>query len=126
MKICLAGNVSNSGGIRTHLRGLASALRENGHEVSIIAFQSAASDPSASLNVALLDLKGMVVETATAPRKRVIRGVEVAAHLLRIRPDVYIACGTGFNLFLPALVLRGRCRLVFHEVMSGRLNDWKD
>lgn len=120
MKITLAGTVLGRGGIQTHLDALAAMLIDHGHGVQIVAL-----DREGDRHAVVQRFSGRPVEFCwayhTESRRQVAaRGfAAIASGLTRFRPDVYIACGTGWNLFLPALVSLPKTPKVFHEVMSG-------
>ena len=124
MTVVLAGTLSGRGGIQTHLYWLARALLEEGHKVCICSL-------GPKLDEAELKRVGSLRETGKfeflCPKEALdgtthgpLRTAFMLSQSLRsLAPDVYMACGTGLNLFLPALMSCACSRLVFHEVMSG-------
>ncbi|WP_345734668.1 glycosyltransferase [Prosthecobacter algae] len=124
MRVVLAGTFGGQGGIQTHYYWLARALLEAGHEVHIVSLgvllSSEDRDRVATLS-ALGKFKVFCPQAGpdNAPEGTLKTAWNLICQLRRIRPQVYVACGTGWNLFLPA-ILSGACpRRVFHEVMSG-------
>jgi len=112
------------------MKWLGLALEEAGHEVLVL---SLGTPPQ------LIDLKqhenfsgpGKIavkfVDASDTNRRSSIGASRYLIHELRMfRPDCYIACGTGWNLFAPAILSRACGVLVFHEVMSGIAGNWKD
>src|SRR5580704_11082904 len=125
MRVLLAGTLLGRGGIQTHLRWLAKALGEAG--VPTLALSLSGVPDTREIE----DLQAFLcspVETAfcghdscapsRTPSSQLRRFGEVKRVIEQFRPDVYVAMGTGWNLFLPVLCCRQRPRLVFHEVMS--------
>jgi len=127
MRVLLAGTVLGRGGIQTHLRWLAKALGEAGVPTLTLSLTGVPDTPEE-----IGDLKaflGPSAQTAFCSRDarsssgvvsaRFRRFGEVREVIDRFRPNVYVAVGTGWNLFVPVLFCRNRPRLIFHEVMSG-------
>ena len=116
--VALAGRISGRGGVQTHLKGLRSALAERGHSVSIVSLDDdEPSGPDIPSSQVLWTRRGGSSRRLGAPQ-------EIVRYLRTTQPDVYIACGTGFNLFIPPLLANLRAKLVFFEVMSGRALGW--
>lgn len=120
MRIVLAGRVVGLGGIQTHLRSLARVLAEAGHELLLLSFG------------ALPDEGGDSFPLDSTVRIKYFPGGSATKTLLAVRsalrdfqPQVYFACGTGWNLFAGGIVSRVPC-LIFHEVMSGQSYGWRD
>ena len=131
VRICLAGTLVRRGGIQTHFRWLASALAEQGYSVLILSFgaRPAPVDFEAAAELARLgdievdfvsDVNGDSISKAAVSAARALR------RLWTFKPDVYLACGTGWNLFIPALFAPRPVTRVFHEVMSGRAHSALD
>jgi glycosyltransferase involved in cell wall biosynthesis len=124
MRVVLAGTFAGHGGIQTHLRALAGVLTANGHELLLLSFGRSAALEDSSDNKNLRAQPGVQLESvgnATAPA--VFRTVTRA--LNSFNPDLYFACGTGWNLFAGAIASRVPQR-IFHEVMSGESYGWRD
>ncbi len=134
MKVLLAGYILGRGGIQSHLRWLARALVESGVETLALVMGDEA--PTADSQASLQYLQELGVQLAFCTpysRKgtrldlsRLRRFQEVIAVVNQFQPDIYLAVGTGWNLPVPALLARSRSRRVFHEVMSGIPNGWRD
>ncbi len=127
----MAGTSVGRGGVQTHLKGLTAALLSEGHEVK---FLSLGTEWSAQIRDSLFDVE-------QAGRFTIFRAyfnegkdrasafgaaLAIVRELWAFRPNVYLACGTGWNLFLPAWLSHSCGRLVFHEVMSGEAGGWND
>jgi glycosyltransferase involved in cell wall biosynthesis len=131
MKVALAGTIVGRGGIQTHFFWLSRALLEAGHEVILF---SLGSSPAPDDLARLESLKAVGDFQCEFPyhagggvrRSTVAAGVEIRRRLRALRPEVYLACGTGWNLFLPALASVACRRRVFHEVMSGVAGNYRD
>jgi len=124
MRVALAGTFAGHGGIQTHLRALAGVLTASGHELLLLSFGRSAASEDSSENKNLRAQPGVQLESvgnATAPA--VFRTVTRA--LNSFNPDLYFACGTGWNLFAGAIASRVPQR-IFHEVMSGESYGWRD
>ena len=131
MKVVLAGTYSGRGGVQTHLHWLSRALLEGGHQVLLYSLgpplESAEQQRAAPL-LAYGDFQIFTGRESSAGQAPTI--LQTPLKLIRAlrawRPDAYLACGTGLNLFLPA-ICSGACRRrVFHEVMSGESSGWSD
>lgn len=127
MKITLTGTYAGSGGIQTHLHWLSRALLEDGHVVRLASIGSSLESEDHVRALALREAGDFdLVDSSSNPPSSFQTAKRCLAHLRSFRPDAYLACGTGWNLFLPA-VLSGRCpRRIFHEVMSGEAGNWRD
>jgi glycosyltransferase involved in cell wall biosynthesis len=130
MKFVLAGTIAGRGGIQTHYEWLSRALLEGGHQVKLLSL-GARLDSADLKRVGQLKALGdfEVVQPhltgAGAPLGTVRTGLEIARLLKTWRGDSFLACGTGWNLFLPA-ILAGQKNRAFHEVMSGIPSSRKD
>jgi glycosyltransferase involved in cell wall biosynthesis len=130
MRVLLAGTVLGTGGIQTHIRWLARALGEAG--VPTLALSLTGAPETGEEIESLSASSGPLVDTAFCGGHSLIslarfrRFGAVMEIIGRFRPDVYVAVGTGWNLFLPVLFCRNRPRLIFHEVMSGVPHGAKD
>lgn len=121
------GTYAGSGGIQTHLHWLSRALLEGGHVVRLASLGSPL-DPEDHVRGRGLREAGDfdLIDVSSNPPSSIRSAKRCLAHLGGFRPDAYLACGTGWNLFLPA-ILSGRCRRrIFHEVMSGEAGNWRD
>jgi len=126
MTFVLAGTLSGRGGIQTHLFWLARALLESGNRVRVISLGPLLS-PEDKARVCLLQAFGDFATICpqfnqegrlNTPFRTVWNLINELRHLV---PHVYLACGTGWNLFLPAIFSRACPIRVFHEVMSGEM-----
>ena len=120
-RIVLAGTLTGLGGVEIHLRWLGRALTEGGWQVLSLSLGAAPDDPAELAQVrARYEGTEVVFANKTGGGSAVERFLAVRRTLRRFQPDVYLACGTGWNLFAPAVLGFGRKpRRVFHEVMSG-------
>ncbi|NEZ65792.1 glycosyltransferase [Leptolyngbyaceae cyanobacterium CCMR0082] len=133
MKILLAGILGGHGGIQNHLRWLAKALGEEKIETLALSLESAYSPP-----VDECFLRGFWnenVQLRLSPYKndcstKILSRVSHLQGIIKIidefNPDIYVAVGTGWNLFIPSLLSRAKPIQIFHEVMSGYTNGWQD
>lgn len=132
MRFVLAGTFAGCGGIQTHLRSLARVLADAGHDLLLLSFgQPPEPDDDArndfSTNTSRVRLKYPASSIPGRTHLRRIRAFLTVRRALRsFQPDVYFACGTGWNLFAPAVFGPQRCSFVFHEVMSGEPSGWRD
>lgn len=127
MKLVLSGTYSGVGGIQSHLHWLAKAALESGFSVRILSLGlplEASDHERAARLSALGDFHLTDVAQAEASTKG--RFLACLRELRQTRPDIYLACGTGWNLFLPAAFSFACKRRVFHEVMSGESSGRKD
>jgi glycosyltransferase involved in cell wall biosynthesis len=131
MRIALAGVFVGHGGVQTHFLWLTRALMTAGHEVRIYSLGGVPNEAdcrrkeelSQAGTVSVHHLYyggGMTRLNSIAAARRLM------AELNSFRPDMYLACGTGWNLFLPAWASRACGKLVFHEVMSGEVSSKRD
>jgi glycosyltransferase involved in cell wall biosynthesis len=129
VRVVLAGTFAGYGGIQTHLRSLARVLGNAGHDLLLLSFgrrPDAENHPGNdfaefSSHVRLEHLRdsalgGTPIGTFFAVQRA----------LRNFHPDVYFACGTGWNLLGPARFGFGGCQFVFHEIMSGEPAGWRD
>jgi glycosyltransferase involved in cell wall biosynthesis len=131
MKIALAGLMTGRGGIQTHYFWLCRALLEAGHQVLLI---SLGDLPDSHDEFRIDQLCGTghfrISFPCAGPVGLRTRGWRAAwkiwKSLREFQPLLYLVCGTGWNLFLPAVLSGGKPRLVFHEVMSGEATGWRD
>ncbi|MEH1963220.1 MAG: glycosyltransferase family 4 protein [Nostoc sp.] len=134
MKVLLAGSLLGYGGIQSHLRWLIKALGEEGYE--ILAVSVGIQTPSDADLRYLQKFQSGKVEFLCFPAfqkqkfdfhlSKLQRLAEITTIIKKFSPDVYLAVGTGWNLFLPPLLSRTKTRLIFHEVMSGFAGNWHD
>ena len=134
MKILLAGILAGQGGIQSHLRWLAKALGEDGIETLVLSLGSARVPPVNELilrdcwNENVQSRCCAIYEKNTPyPNLAGIRRLQEIIDIINnFDPDTYLAVGTGWNLFIPPLLSRTKAIRIFHEVMSGVPNGWKD
>jgi glycosyltransferase involved in cell wall biosynthesis len=127
MKIILAGNLFGQGGVQTHLYWLAKACIEAGFDVALIAMGS--QDPL-ELPERLRELEGVTIYVPCQGLSGQFELLESLARYTRLirslNPDVFLACGLGWNAFLPAILSRS-CRVkIFNEVTSGDVKSKTD
>jgi glycosyltransferase involved in cell wall biosynthesis len=114
------------------LRLLARVLGDAGHDLLLLSFgqppeagDAARNNFSANAACVRLEYVSASISERTGPRWiGVFRTVRRA--LGKFHPDVYFACGTGWNLFAPAVFGPRTCNFIFHEVMSGETVGWRD
>lgn len=129
MRLVLAGTFTGYGGVQTHLCSLARVLADAGHDLLLLSFgrppdakhHDRNDFPEFNSHVRLeylceSALGGTAIDTFLAVQRA----------LWNFQPDVYFACGTGWNLFAPAVFKFRPCRFVFHEIMSGEPAGWRD
>lgn len=134
MKILLAGILAGQGGIQSHLRWLSKALGEEGIETLTLSLGSAHTPPvdesflrqSWNDNVQLRCCTAYTSSQANRGLDGIRRLKEITKIIDEFDPDIYLAVGTGWNLFIPPLLSRSKPIRIFHEVMSGIPNGWKD
>ena len=134
MKVMLAGHILGQGGIQSHLRWLAKALVEEKVETMIVSLGNHQSSANSLQEVQFLQDRGInvkicsfdPVQSVSFNWNKIKRLVEIKALIDEFAPDIYLAIGTGWNLYLPPLFSKVRKRLIFHEVMSGVPDGWKD
>ena len=128
-RIILAGTLVGLGGVETHLRWLGRALTEAGWEVMSMSFSPTPRDAGkiAEIEGRYAGTEVFFVDRTGFGTSALGRFLAVKTALRRFQPDVYLACGTGWNLYAPAALSVGkRPRRVFHEVMSGEASGWRD
>ena len=129
MHLVLAGTFAGYGGIQTHLRSLARVLSDAGHDLFLLSFggpPNKDNDAQSNSSVASSNAPLKCLSVTASDRTALGTFLAVQRVLRNVHPDVYFACGTGWNLFAPALLGRHGCRFVFHEVMSGEPAGWYD
>jgi glycosyltransferase involved in cell wall biosynthesis len=134
MRIMLSGKIFGRGGIQSHLRWLARALREAEVETLIISLDSDRLSPDCLKLQKNLQNLGVQLHTCTAnfdrstPRiwSKFQQLLEIKTLIDRFSPDIYLAVGTGWNLFVPPLLSQSIARRIFYEVMSGKPSGWQD
>lgn len=134
MKVMLAGYVLGQGGIQNHLKWLAKALIEEGLEAKILSLGITQSPENDLEMIRSLQDDGIEVSVCTPyPNKKrtfnlrkLNRFWEIRSIINEFSPDVYLAVGTGWNLYLPPLLTKTNKKLIFHEVMSGVPDSWRD
>ena len=134
MKVILAGYILGKGGIQSHLRWLAKALGEERVETLVISLKGDRHPTDYSHTLQTFEEYGIGVHIGTPDAKgnsfldfgKVKRFLEIKKLIDEFSPDVYLAVGTGWNLFIPPLLAKSKTRLIFHEVMSGVPSGWRD
>ena len=130
MKVALAGTLLGSGGVQTHFRGLAQALSNAGHQVLVLSLGKGEPAPS-FLQASEPGMTGCVsvcypYGENQHPGNPLVATKAMLRALRHFKPDLYMACGTGWNLFVPAILSSTKPIKIFHEVMSGEANGWTD
>ena len=134
MKILLAGYILGKGGIQSHFRWLAKALSEEGIQTLVLSLGIDKQLPDNPQILQNLRDRGIRINLCTAypDRKnfltfnKIQRLFEIKTSIDEFSPDIYLAVGTGWNLFVPSLLSNSKPRRIFHEVMSGVPCGWKD
>src|SRR5216684_97030 len=129
MRIVLAGRFAGHGGIQTHLRSLAVVLADARHDLLLLSFGRAPDTEDDARNDSFLNNSGVrlkYLSDSISGRTALGAFLTVQRAMRSFHPNVYFACGTGWNLFAPAVFKPHRCRFVFHEVMSGEPTGWRD
>ncbi len=130
MKIVLAGYLVGQGGIQTHFKWLALALAEAGHQILILSLGTPPRSSDRERSDSLMRDHEITVlyvyESNVKQRTSIAASYYVFTQLRAFQPDYYLACGTGYNLFIPAILSRKCKGLVFHEVMAGISGNWRD
>lgn len=127
MKIILAGTLFGQGGVQTHIYWLSKACIEAGFEVALIAM---GSQNLSELPERFRELKGVTIYFPCEGRRGKLNAFQSFVSSVRLicslRPDIFLACGMGWNLFLPA-IFSNSCRVkVFNEVTSGDVRSKRD
>ncbi|NEO93682.1 MAG: glycosyltransferase [Moorea sp. SIO3G5] len=134
MKVILAGHILGQGGIQSHLRWLAKALGEEGFETLVISLKCDQHPKYYYHTLQTFEECGVRVHICTTDAKvnsfldfgKLQRFLEIKKLIEEFSPDVYLAVGTGWNLFIPPLLSKSKTKLIFHEVMSGVPSGWGD
>ena len=124
MRIVLAGTFAGLGGIQTHLASLARVLIDHDHELLLLSFGQNPCADAPCLGDLLRTKERVRLEFVTG-RTSLSTLLGVRRMLRSFKPDIYFACGTGWNLFAGAIVSRVP-QLIFNEVMSGESCGWRD
>ncbi len=119
------------GGIQTHFFWLSRALLEAGQDVTVLSLGPPPSPADIARVRSLQAIGNFRCEFPyLAPdgtrRSGAAAAMEIRRCLRSLRPDAYLACGTGWNLFLPAMTVAACGRRIFHEVMSGEAVNYRD
>ncbi len=128
MRFVLAGTFAGYGGIQTHLRSLARVLADAGHDLLLLSFgRPPNEDDHDRTNFSTFNpsVRLKYLSASISGRTAIGTFLAVQRALRNFHPDVYFACGTGWNLFGPA-IFGFRCQFVFHEIMSGEPAGWRD
>jgi glycosyltransferase involved in cell wall biosynthesis len=132
MKVILAGTIYGRGGIQSHVQWLAKALSEAKIETLIISLSNAKGikeEPTTVTNLENEYVKVQVYNPSSDRRSlnnKIKSFFQIRRAIEQFSPDVYLAVGTGWNLYTTPLFLKSRHRLIFHEVMSGVPSGWND
>lgn len=134
MKVMLAGHILGQGGIQSHLKWLAKALVEEQIETVIVSLGNHQASANNLQEIQSLRDEGIKVKLCSFdPAKPVKfnwnkfkRFIEIKNSIDEFTPDIYLAVGVGWNLYLPPLFSKTKQRAIFHEVMSGVPKGWKD
>ena len=132
MKIVLAGTILGQGGIQSHLRWLARALSEAEIETLIISCSNGIGikeNPATIANIENQYVNVHLFHPSPARRtfaNKIVSFFQIRRLIAQFSPDIYLAVGTGWNLFATNLLSHSRRRLIFHEVMSGIPSGWHD
>lgn len=134
MKVMLAGHIIGQGGIQSHLRWLAQALTEAQIETTIVSLGMSQASSENLQEIQRLRDQGIAINICScySPQSRrfvwqkIQRFTEIKTLIEEFTPDIYLAVGTGWNLFIPPLLSKGKRKCVFHEVMSGVPSGWQD
>jgi glycosyltransferase involved in cell wall biosynthesis len=134
MKVILAGTIVGQGGIQSHLRWLSKALSEEGIETLILSLSSQGSSSDSFSNLHNIQNEKVRVQICNSSSNNKFRlNLDSIQKFLKVQtlinefsPDIYLAVGTGWNLYIPPLLSLQKKRLIFHEVMSGVPNSWRD
>ncbi|NEZ59940.1 glycosyltransferase [Adonisia turfae] len=134
MRILIAGTLAGNGGIQSHIRWLAKALSEEKFQVLAVSLGSPHGLPVDEVSLKTFWNKNVQLHCCTIHEsnhtnqhfQRFRRLQELVRVIDEFNPDIYLAIGTGWNLFLPPLLARAKPIRIFHEVMSGVPNGWKD
>ena len=134
MKVMLAGHILGTGGIQSHLRWLSKALVEEQIDTTIVSLGNHQLSDRNLAEVKLLENEGIKVKICSVDSldstrlqaNKLKRFLEIKNLIDEFAPDIYLAVGVGWNLYLPPLFSKVSKKLIFHEVMSGVPNSWKD
>jgi glycosyltransferase involved in cell wall biosynthesis len=134
MKILLVGYLLGQGGIQTHLKWLAKMLGEEGVETLALSLGSrnVSSEDRKYLHslqsdrVRFICCSSQKGQGFNSTFSEIQRLAEIIGIIRRFSPDIYLAAGVGWNLFIPPLLAGHKARCIFHEVMSGEPAGWRD
>ncbi|MBO3459254.1 glycosyltransferase [Aetokthonos hydrillicola Thurmond2011] len=134
MRITLVGTLTGLGGIQRHLTWLAQCLGEEGVQTLALSLENQKnSHPDIHQLQKLSRLGVSVIHCIPYDKNKLCLGFsrlkrlgEITAIIDSFSPDVYLAVGTGWNLFIPPLLSRVKTRRIFYEVMSGVPSGWSD
>ena len=113
---------------------MAKALGEEGIETLVISLRGDKRPEDYSHTLQAFEESGVRTYICTPDQNRksfvdfgkIKRFLEVKNLIEEFLPDVYLAVGTGWNLFIPPLISKSKTRLIFHEVMSGVPSGYRD
>ena len=134
MKVIIAGTLAGNGGVQSHIKWLAKALGESGVTTLAISVSSLHNNKIDHLNlkscwnesVSCFYFPSSVNNKLSQKLSSITRLTKLVKVINSFEPDIYIAVGTGWNLFVPVLLSRSKPVKVFHEVMSGVPTSWRD
>jgi glycosyltransferase involved in cell wall biosynthesis len=134
MKVLLAGYLLGQGGIQSHMKWLAKSLGEEGVEVLAISLggiQCSSSETKdleqfQSSNVRFIYLTPYENQKNNLGISKLQGLAEILSIIKEFAPDIYLAAGTGWNLFIPPLLTGTKIRKIFFELMSGEPCGWQD
>ena len=134
MKILIAGTLAGNGGIQSHMRWLSKALSEEDFEVFAVSLGSPHGLPVDEVSLKTFWNNNVHLHCCTIHendcKSRQFSGLRRLQELVKVidefNPDIYLAIGTGWNLFLPPLLAHAKPIRIFHEVMSGVPSGGKD
>jgi glycosyltransferase involved in cell wall biosynthesis len=134
VKILLAGYILRTGGIQSHLKWLEKSLAEAGVETLIISLEI--KDSTLEIQQKIVELKQQninvyicepyVNSSVLLGWLKLKRVLELRRLIDKFEPDIYLAVGTGWNLFIPPLISKTKSCKIFHEVMSGEPRGLQD
>ena len=133
MKVMLVGTLVGQGGIQTHLRWLTRALAEVGIETFTFSLGNKKYSIDDFHNIR--ELQNPLIHIFSCTHKKqdshsrfssLHTLTEIKTIIDEFSPDIYLAVGTGWNLFIPPLLSKSKTQRIFYEVMSGVPSGWRD
>ncbi len=130
MNILLFGTIAGQGGIQSHLRWLAKAIVDAGHQVLIITPQppdkAGLTWEEASHNGIGIYVTRQKIAAANSVQRNAQQMLSLIKAVKQFDPDVYLGAGTSWRFSLLPLVLPQKTHCIFHEVMAGTAGSWHD